>query len=62
LNPADFPAKLEEYFAQMRDKFAQIECTQYKKLDKDIGDVLHQVYKEKCGGAQELSRKIFNIL
>lgn len=46
----------------MRDKFGKIECTQYKKLDKDIGDVLHQVYKEKCGGTQELSRKIFGVL
>ena len=46
----------------MRDKFAQIECTLYKKLDKDIGDALHQVYKDKCGGAQELARNIFSIL
>lgn len=62
MDAADFPAKLEDYLAKMRDQFAQVDCTLYKKLDKDIGDALHQVYKDKCGGAQELARSVFGIL
>jgi len=46
----------------MRGVFAEADFTQYKKLDKDIGDVLHQVYKDKYGGTQGLSQKILALL
>lgn len=54
LNESDYPASLEEYFKQMLEKFEAVEQNQYKKLDKDIGDVLHQVYRVKYDGPKDL--------
>ena len=47
---ADYPESIKEFFDSMIDKFEKTNQIEYKKLDKEIGDVLHQVYKDKLGG------------
>ena len=46
----------------MLDRFEAVEQNQYKKIDKDIGDVLHQVYRNKYDGTKKLSKEIFSIM
>lgn len=46
----------------MLDRFEAVEQNQYKKIDKDIGDVLHQVYRVKYDGTKKLSKEIFSIM
>ena len=36
--------------------------TEYKKLDKEIGDILHQVYRDRFGGTSEVAAEIFKVL
>lgn len=43
-------------------KFEEIGSKDYTKLDREIGDALHQVYKVKSGSIQALSSEIFKIL
>lgn len=43
-------------------KFETADMKTYPAIDRYIGDVLHQVYKPKEGGNEQLGRKIFNIL
>jgi hypothetical protein len=31
-------------------------------LDKEIGDVLHQVYRDRYGGTQETAAEVFKFL
>ena len=62
LNESDYPASIEDYFKQMLDRFEAVEQNQYKKIDKDIGDVLHQVYRVKYDGTKKLSKEIFSIM
>lgn len=46
----------------MLSKFAGIETKEYVKLDREIGDALHQVYKVKSGSSEALSAEIFKVL
>ena len=46
----------------MIDKFEKTNQIEYKKVDKEIGDVLHQIYKGKFGGTSQLSSEIFKVL
>lgn len=43
-------------------KFSGIETKEYTKLDREIGDALHQVYKVKSGSTEALSSEVFKVL
>ena len=47
---SEFPENVKDFFDSMIDKFEKTSTADYKKLDKEIGDVLHQVYKDRLGG------------
>lgn len=46
----------------MLAKFSTISQIDYKKLDKEIGDILHQVYRDKLGGTAQVAAEIFKVL
>ena len=46
----------------MLTKFQEIESKDYPKLDREIGDVLHQVYKQQFGSTQSLASELFKII
>ena len=58
----DYPENIKEFFDSMIEKFDKASTAEYKKLDKEIGDVLHQVYKDRLGGTSQLSSEIFKVL
>ena len=37
----DYPENIKEFFDSMIEKFDKASTAEYKKLDKEIGDVLH---------------------
>jgi hypothetical protein len=47
LSEEGYPATLVVYLENVLDKFQEIESKEYQKLDREIGDVLHQIYKPK---------------
>jgi hypothetical protein len=46
----------------MLTKFQEIESKDYTKLDREIGDVLHQVYKQQLGSSQSLASELFKLI
>lgn len=58
----DYPENIKEFFDSMIEKFDKASTAEYKKLDKEIGDVLHQVYKDRLGDTSQLSSEIFKVL
>lgn len=58
------PEKLEQYFEQILQKFSVAKIQDFKDMDKQIGDVLHQHYKEKLfqGKIELLASEIFSVL
>lgn len=63
LSEEGYPATLLVYLENVLDQFQEIDSKEYQKLDREIGDVLHQIYKPKMNDdAQTLSKEIFKIL
>ena len=58
----DFPETIQEYLDSMLLKFSGMDTKEYAKLDREIGDALHQVYKVKSGSTEALSSEIFKVL
>jgi hypothetical protein len=53
---------MTDYLISMLSTFNETESSKYPILDRQIGDVLHQVYKPKLGGAQPLQSMLFSFL
>ena len=53
---------MKDYIDQMLNKFNGIDSKQYPILDRQIGDVLHQVYKPKLESSEKLSSLVFKII
>ena len=70
INFASYPENLKEFFEMFVKKFADSPLTDYKNLDRQIGDLLHQHYLTKLYPNQpehekkvrSLASDIFKIL
>jgi hypothetical protein len=58
----EHPEKISDFLNQMLAKFSTIGQNDYKKLDKEIGDVLYQVYRNRLGGTPQVAAEIFKVL
>ena len=56
----DLPDHLDKFFDHTLHKFSKAHQVEFKKIDKEIGTILHSVYKPKLG--QNLAKAIFKYL
>ena len=63
LSGEGYPATLNAYLENVLDEFQEIDSKEYQDINREIGDVLHQIYKPKMNNdTQTLSKEIFKIL
>ena len=62
LESQDYPKTIKEYISEMLSKFNEVDSKQYPVIDRQIGDVFHQVYKSAVGGTEPLAKAIFAVI